>query len=199
MTVREHGGTLIELCCESRLTKPHSARLSANRRFRMRLLCLVAALLLSRFASAKDCGAPSWTTTMPFRTTLVTLSWNGVYEGADAVCEVSYPTTGGNVVTLQVSGQPIPNAAEDLIAFLSCTDEGCENALSVADIRRGVVMTVSLELKQPQLYLKAKWDAHARRLLIADVKEEAVPLLTCAITQIIVCTPTKPNQRLERP
>jgi hypothetical protein len=166
---------------------------------RMRLICLIAALLLPQLASAKDCGEPNWTTTIPLRVTVVTLRWTGVYEAPDAVCELSYPGTGGGTVALQVWGQPIPNAAENLIAFLSCADDGCDKTLVVADVAGGIVMTVPLPLNQPQIHLKAKWDGNTRRLAIADEKAEAVPLLMCAVTHTIACTSTKPNQRLERP
>jgi hypothetical protein len=165
----------------------------------VRILCFLVAFLLPQFVSAKDCGEPSWTTTVSLRLTVVTLRWNGVYEGADAVCDLTYPDKPGNVVSLQVWGQPIPNAAENLIAFLSCADDGCEKTLEVADIARGIVTTIQLPLSQPQIYLKAKWESHARHLLITGEKSEAVTLITCAVTQSITCTPTKPNQRLERP
>jgi hypothetical protein len=165
----------------------------------VRILCLLAAFVLPQFASANTCGEPNWTTTVSLRLTVVTLRWNGVYEGADAVCGLTYPDRAGNVVTLQVWGQPIPNAAENMIAFLSCADDGCEKTLAVADIARGIVTTVQLPLSQPQIYLKARWDGHARHLLIVSEKSEAAPLITCAVTQRVTCTPTKPNQRLERP
>jgi hypothetical protein len=165
----------------------------------VRIFCLLAAFLLPQFASAKDCGEPNWTSTAALRLTVVTLKWNGVYEGADAVCELTYSDKTGSIMTLQVWGQPIANAAENLIAFLSCADDGCEKTLEVADVARGIVMTLQLPLSEPQIYLKAKWDSHARHLLIADEKAEAAPLLTCAVTQSITCTATKPNQRLERP
>jgi hypothetical protein len=174
-------------------------RLLTNVGCRLGFSCLMAALLLPQFASAKDCGEPNWTTTVPLRATVVTLRWTGVYAGSDAVCEVTYPGTGGNSIALQVWGQPIPNATENLIAFLSCAENGCDKILVVADVAGGTVLTVPLPLSQPQVYLRAKWDGHTRRLLIADEKTEATPLLMCAVTHTIACTSTKPNQRPERP
>jgi hypothetical protein len=165
----------------------------------MRIICLIAVLLLPQLASAKDCGEPSWTTTVPLRVTVVTLRWSGVYAAPDVVCELTYPGTGGSTVALQVWGQPIPNAAANLIAFLSCADDGCDKTLVVADLASGTVMTVPLPLKQPQIYLKARWDGHTRRLVISDEKAEAAPLLACAVTRTITCTSTKPDPRPERP
>jgi len=44
------------------------------------------------------------------------------------------------VQALEVWGEPEINVAENLVAFASCADDGCDNTILIADIVRGVVI-----------------------------------------------------------
>jgi len=111
--------------------------------FQMNLVWLLALLLWSFPALAKQCGDPvarHWSTVVALAAGPVTFHWTGFGEGHQAVCRLSYRDTQGQVQALEVWGEPEVNVAENLVAFASCADDGCDNTILIADIVRGVVI-----------------------------------------------------------
>ena len=165
--------------------------------------------LWSSLAIAEDCGelgSKHWSTVVKLKAAPVTLHWTGVYEGADSVCSAVYKTSSGQSRTLEVWGQPQVNEAQSLLAFLSCADDGCEKEILVADIARGVVLKTKLPLTGPQSYLKAKWNATGRELLIElesfDEGGQPLPVparrFFCSVTKTVKCTRVESNKALHR-
>ena len=173
----------------------------------MKIFAFVTIFLWSSLAIAEHCGEPGskhWSTVVKLKAAPVTLHWTGVYEGADSVCSAVYKTSSGQSRTLEVWGQPEVNKAQSLLAFGSCADDGCEKEILVADIARGVVLKTKLPLTGPQSYLKAKWNATGRELLIEEKSfNVGQPLparrFFCSVTKTVKCTSVESNKALHRP
>jgi hypothetical protein len=155
-------------------------------------LGVLVLLLWSASALAKGCGeagAKQWTTVVKSAAARVTLHWTGVYEGRDSVCAISFSRTPGHLQMLNVRGQPQVNAAASLIAFASCADDGCDRAILVADIARGVVLKSSLPLPDQQLYFSLSWEGSGRTLAVEveGIQGQPPQHLTCSVSERIVC------------
>jgi hypothetical protein len=90
---------------------------------------------------------------------------------------------------LEVWGEPLPNVAENLVAFAFCTDDGCDNTILVADIVRGVVLKGELPVSMQQTYFSLKWAASGRTLAVEGerIGGREPRNLTCAVTERLVC------------
>ena len=73
------------------------------------------------------------------------------------------PNKQGRTQVLEVWGEPEPNVTENLIAFVSCADDGCDNKILVADIIWDVVLEGHLPVSTQQTYLSLKWAASGRK------------------------------------
>jgi len=93
------------------------------------------------------------------------------------------------VQALEVWGEPEANAPENLIAFVSCTDDGCDNTLLVADIVRGVVLKGTLPPSTQQTYFSLKWAASGRTLAVEGESIGGRPPrhFTCEVTERVAC------------
>jgi hypothetical protein len=149
-------------------------------------------LLSSTSALAKECGeggAKHWTTVVKTAAAPVTMHWTGVYEGHDSVCDISFSRTPGRVQTLSVWGEPQVNAAQSLIAFSSCADDGCDRSFVVADIAQGTVLKGMLPLPNQQLYFSVAWSGSERTLSVEveGIRGQPLQHLTCSVSERIVC------------
>jgi hypothetical protein len=90
--------------------------------------------------------------------------------------------------TLEVWGEPEPNNAENLIAFTSCADDGCDSKLLVADIARGVVLKGELPPSTQSTYFLVKW-ASGRTLSVEGESIGGRPPhhFKCTVTESVVC------------
>ena len=161
----------------------------------MKTFAFIAMFLCSCIASAQECGEPDgkhWITDVKLESAQVTLHWTSVYEGVDTVCGVTYNTSAGSLQTLEVYGQPEVNKKQSLLGFVTCTDDGCEKEIHIADITRGVVLRANLPIVAHQIYLKAKWKGVSRELLI-DVESstdgKALPpsRFLCTVAESVRC------------
>jgi hypothetical protein len=158
----------------------------------MKSLGVLILLLWSTSALAKECGeagAKHWTTTVKTAAAPVTMHWTGVYEGHNSVCGISFSRTPGRTQTLSVSGEPQVNAAQSLIAFSSCADDGCDRSLLVADIAQGTVLKGMLPLPDQQLYFSVAWSGSERTLSVEveGIRGQRPQHLTCSVSERIVC------------
>ena len=161
-------------------------------RLHMKRVGLLLLLLWSFPALAKHCGEPSakhWSTVVKLAAGPVTLYWTGVDVGRQAVCSLSYPNRQGQMQALEVWGEPEVNVTENLIAFTSCADDGCDNTILVADIVQGVVLKGDLPPSTQQSYFSLKWTASGRTLSIEGESIGGRPPrhFTCAVTERVVC------------
>jgi hypothetical protein len=90
---------------------------------------------------------------------------------------------------LEVWGEPEANVPENLIAFASCADDGCDNKILVADIVRGVVLEGALPVSTQQTYFSLKWAASGRTLSVEGESFGGRPprQFNCAVTERVVC------------
>jgi hypothetical protein len=90
---------------------------------------------------------------------------------------------------LEVWGEPEANVTENLIAFASCADDGCDNKILVADILRGVVLKGDLPVSTQQTYFSLKWADSGRTLSVEGESFGGRPPhhFTCAVTERVVC------------
>jgi hypothetical protein len=90
---------------------------------------------------------------------------------------------------LEVWGEPEANVTENLIAFASCTDDGCDNKILVADIVRAVVLEGALPVSTQQTYFSLKWAASGRILSVEGESFGGRPPreFNCAVTEKVVC------------
>ena len=161
-------------------------------RFHMKRVGLLLLLLWSFPALAKHCGEPGakhWSTVVKLAAGPVTLEWTGIDVGRQAVCRLSYRTGQGQVRTLEVWGEPEVNVSENLVAFASCADDGCDNAILVADIVRGLVLKGDLPPSTQQTYFSLKWAPSGRTLLVEGESIGGRPPrhFTCAVTERLAC------------
>ena len=161
-------------------------------RFHMKSVGLLVMLLWSLPALGKQCGDPGakhWSTVLTLAAGPVTLQWTGVHESGQAVCRLSYRNTQGQAQALEVWGEPEANVTENLIAFASCSDDGCDNQILVADIVRGVVLQGELPLSTQRTYFSLKWAASGRTLLVEGESSGGRPPrhFTCAVAERVVC------------
>jgi hypothetical protein len=160
--------------------------------FQMNIVWLLGLLLWSFPALAKQCGEPAarhWSTVVALAAGPVTLHWTGVGEGHQAVCRLSYRDTQGQVQALEVWGEPEVNVAENLVAFASCADDGCDNTILIADIVRGVVIRGELPPSTQQSYFSLKWAPSGRTLLVEGESIGGRPprRFDCAVTERVAC------------
>ena len=158
----------------------------------MKSVGLLLMLLWSFPALGKQCGDPAakhWTTVLNLAAGPVTLHWTGVYEAGQAVCRLSYRNKQGQMQALEVWGEPEANVTENLIAFASCADDGCDNKILVADILRGVVLKGDLPVSTQQTYFSLKWADSGRTLSVEGESFGGRPPhhFTCAVTERVVC------------
>lgn len=166
--------------------------LSLTARFHMKRVGLLLLLLWSFPALAKQCGESSarhWSTLVKLAAGPVTLHWIGVDDGRQVVCRLSYRNGQGQVQALEVWGEPEVNATENLVAFASCADDGCDNTILVADIVRGVVLKGDLPPSTQQSYFSIKWAVSGRTLSVEGESIGGRPPrhFTCAVTENVVC------------
>ena len=158
----------------------------------MKLAGLLLMLLCSLTALGRQCGDPSakhWSTVLHLAVGPVTLQWTGVHEGGQAVCRLSYRNRQGQTQALEVWGEPEPNVTENLVAFASCADDGCDNKLLVADIIRGVVLEGHLPVSTQQTYFSLKWAASGRTLSVEGESFGGQPprRFTCTVAERVDC------------
>jgi hypothetical protein len=158
----------------------------------MMRLALLLSILWPASALANECGESGsrhWASVVKLSAVSVTLHWTGVYEGRDVVCGLSYQTSKGVARTLTVWGQPQVNETENLIAFASCADDGCEKTILIADIVRGVVLKGALPLSVPQAYFSIKWRGASRTLSVDMERVQGQPprKFACSSSDPIVC------------
>lgn len=158
----------------------------------MNRVCLLLLLLWSLPALAKECGDPGakhWTTAVNLAAGPVKLHWTGVGEGRQAVCRVSYRNREGQTQELEVWGEPEINVTENLVAFASCSDDGCDSTVSVADIVRGIVLKGHLPPSTQQTYFSLKWAPSGRTLSVEAESIGGRPPrhFTCTVTETVVC------------
>jgi len=161
-------------------------------KFHMKRLSLLLLLLWSFPALAKQCGDPAakhWSTVVNLAAGPVTLHWTGVGEGRQAVCRLSYRNRLGEVQALEVWGEPEVNVTENLVAFTSCADDGCNNTILVADILQGVVLKGDLPPSTQQSYFSLKWTASGRTLSVEGESIGGRPPrhFTCRVTERVIC------------
>jgi hypothetical protein len=162
----------------------------------MKRVGLFLLLLWSFPALAKQCGESSarhWSTSVKLAAGPVTLHWTGVDDGRQAVCRLSYRNAQGQVQALEVWGEPEVNVAENLVAFASCGDEGCDNTILVADVVRGVVLKGELPPSTQQSYFSMKWAPSGRTLSVEGESIGGRPRrhFTCAVAEEVVCTASR--------
>ena len=150
-------------------------------------------LLCSFPAPARQCGDPGarhWNTVLKLAAGAVTLHWTGVHEGGQSVCRLSYRNTQGQTQTLEVWGEPEANVTENLVAFASCTEDGCDHTIVVADIVRSAVFTGELPPSTQQTYFSLKWAASGRTLLVEGESFGGRPPrhFTCVVADSLVCS-----------
>ena len=167
-------------------------RLTAFVRPHMNRVCLLLLLLWCLPALAKPCGDPTakqWNTVVKLAAGPVTLHWTGVSEGHQAVCLLSYRNRQGQLQALEVWGEPEANVTENLIAFTSCTDDGCDNKIAVADVVRDIVLEGDLPPSTQHSYFSLKWASSGRTLSVEGEKIGGRPPrhFTCAVTESVVC------------
>ena len=158
----------------------------------MKSLGVLILILWSTSALAKECGeagAKHWTTVVKTAAAPVTMRWTGVIEGHDSVCGISFSRTPGRVQNRSVWGEPQVNAAQSLIAFSSCADDGCDRSLVVADIAQGTVVKGMLPLPDRQLYFSVAWSGSQRTLSVnvEGIQGQPPQHLTCSVSERIVC------------
>jgi hypothetical protein len=161
-------------------------------RFHMKRVGLLLLLLWSFPLLAKQCGEPTakhWSTVVDLAAGPVTLHWTGVDVGRQAVCRLSYRNRQGEVQTLEVWGEPEVNVTENLVAFVSCADDGCDNTILVADIVQGAVLKGDLPPSTQQTYFSLKWTASGRTLSVEGESIGGRPArhFSCAVTERVVC------------
>jgi hypothetical protein len=167
-------------------------RLTAFVRPHMNRVCLLLLLLWCLPALAKPCGDPTakhWNTVVKLAAGPVTLHWTGVSEGRQAVCLLSYRNRQGQLQALEVWGEPEANVTENLIAFTSCTDDGCDNKIAVADVVRDIVLEGDLPPSTQHSYFSLSWASSGRTLSVEGEKIGGRPPrhFTCAVTERVVC------------
>jgi len=170
-----------------------AVRLLGRAALHMKRVGLLLLLLWSLPALAKQCGdagAKHWSTVVRLAVGPITLHWTGVDDRGQAVCRLSYRDSQGQMQALEVWGEPEPNVTENLVAFASCADDGCDNTILVADIVRGVVLKGDLPVSMQQTYFSLKWAASGRTLSVeGEHSDGRQPRhLTCAVTERVVCT-----------
>ena len=158
----------------------------------MKRVGLLLLLLWSFPALAKQCGEPTakhWSTVVNLAAGPVTLHWTGVDVGRQAVCRLSYRNRQGEVQTLEVWGEPEVNVTENLVAFVSCADDGCDNTILVADIVQGAVLKGDLPPSVQQTYFSLKWAASGRTLSVEGESIGGRPPrhFSCAVTEKVAC------------
>ena len=110
------------------------------------------------------------------------------------MCEISFRDATGLDRVLSVWGQPIINAPENLVAFSSCADDGCEPQVVVVDIARGVVLRGTVPTNDQQHYYKLSWQKAGRVLSVLDEGIEAhkEQHFLCAVASEVVCSARGP-------
>jgi hypothetical protein len=90
---------------------------------------------------------------------------------------------------LEVWGEPEANVTENLIAFTSCADDGCDNTILVADVVRDVVLKGELPPSTQQTYFSLKWASSERTLSVEgeSIGGRSPRHFTCAVTESVVC------------
>jgi hypothetical protein len=90
---------------------------------------------------------------------------------------------------LEVWGEPEANVIENLIAFASCADDGCDNKILVVDIVRSVALEGELPVSMQGTYFTLKWATSGRTLSVEGESVAGRPPrhLTCAVTDRVVC------------
>jgi hypothetical protein len=90
---------------------------------------------------------------------------------------------------LEVWGEPEINEAENLVAFASCSDDGCDSTVSVADIVRGIVLKGRLPPSTQTTYFSLKWAPSGRTLVVEAESIGGRPPrhFTCTVTETVVC------------
>jgi hypothetical protein len=90
---------------------------------------------------------------------------------------------------LSVWGEPQVNAAQSLIAFSSCADDGCDRSFVVADVAQGTVLKGMLPLPDQQLYFSVAWSGSERTLSVdvEGIQGQPPQHLTCSVSERIVC------------
>jgi hypothetical protein len=158
----------------------------------MKRVGLLLLLLWSFPALAKQCGEPNarhWSTAVKLAAGPVTLHWTGVEDGRQRVCRLSYRNQQGQTQALDVWGEPEVNALENLIAFASCGDDGCDNTILVADIVRGGVLKGDLPPSTQHTYFSLRWAASGRTLSVEGESIGGRPPrhFDCVVTERVVC------------
>ena len=180
------------LCSRGAWSGISGRRLNFTVRFHMKRVGLLVLLLWSFPALAKQCGEPTakhWSTVVNLAAGPVTLHWTGVDVGRQAVCRLSYRNRQGGVQTLEVWGEPEVNVTENLVAFVSCADDGCDNTILVADIVQGAVLKGDLPPSVQQTYFSLKWAASGRTLSVEGESIGGRPPrhFSCAVTEKVAC------------
>jgi hypothetical protein len=158
----------------------------------VKILGVLGLLLWSTSALAESCGeagARHWITMVKLAAAHVTMHWTGVDEGRDSVCAISFPRSSVHLQLLNVWGQPQVNAAASLIAFASCSDDGCRKTILVADIARGMVLKSSLPLPDEQRRFSLSWEGSGRTLAVEveGMRGQPPQHLTCTVSEEIDC------------
>jgi hypothetical protein len=85
-------------------------------------------------------------------------TWIGVYEGLDTVVAVKVIEKGNVLKEFKVSGQPVLNEDNSLLALPYCADDGCNTKIDIIDFNL-LEKRDSVNLpRKGQLYLKCKWE-----------------------------------------
>jgi hypothetical protein len=158
----------------------------------MRGVGLSILLLWSASTLAGECGeagAKHWSTVVKLAAGPVTLHWSGLEDAHQVVCSLSFRNAHDQMQTLQVWGEPEPNERENLIAFASCAEDGCDNTIVVADMIRGVVLKGALPVSLHHMYLSLQWHTHGRSLLVdvEGITGETWRRFTCSVADAVFC------------
>ena len=154
----------------------------------MKALVALVLLIITVPSFAAACREPDgkhWSTTEQLRSVKVTLYWTTVYEGSNTVCKVKYRDSEGGEHSFDVWGQPTINKSQDLVALVSCADDGCDKSLWVLDAARAKLLETHLPFSGQQIYLKVKWKPGVRTLIVDE--ELSHKSFVCKVNSKVTC------------